>query len=102
MFGYRYIRPLTAPNGNEYTKETEQDMLDAIEAGDVILAPFVAPEGNKPGCGLAVSALMHSRRGQEPRGRLRLYQLADDGARAERRLGDPRLRPAFPSLDDDL
>ena len=58
MFGYRYIRPLTAPNGNEYTKETEQDMLDAIEAGDVILAPFVAPEGKKPGCGLAVSALI--------------------------------------------
>ncbi len=53
LFGYRYIRPLTAPNGNKYTKETEEDMLDAIEAGDVILAPFVAPEGNMPGCGLA-------------------------------------------------
>ena len=34
MFGYRYIRPLTAPNGNQYTTETEQDMLDAIDAGD--------------------------------------------------------------------
>jgi multiple sugar transport system substrate-binding protein len=58
IFGYRYIRPLTAPNGNTYTTETEQDMLDAIEAGDVILSPFVAPEGKKPGCGLAVSALV--------------------------------------------
>ncbi|MGD9146398.1 MAG: extracellular solute-binding protein [Anaerolineae bacterium] len=57
IFGYRYIRPLTAPNGNQYTTETEQDMLDAIEAGDVILAPFVAPEGQKPGCGLQVSVL---------------------------------------------
>jgi multiple sugar transport system substrate-binding protein len=58
IFGYRYIRPLTAPNGNTYTTETEQDMLDAIEAGDVILAPFIAAEGQKPGCGLAVSALV--------------------------------------------
>jgi multiple sugar transport system substrate-binding protein len=57
LFGYRYIRPLTAPNGNKYTTETEQDMLDAITAGDVVLSPFVAPEGKKPGCGLAVSAL---------------------------------------------
>lgn len=57
IFGYRYIRPLTAPNGNTYTTETEQDMLDAIEAGDVILSPFVAPEGKKPGCGLQVSVL---------------------------------------------
>ncbi len=57
LFGYRYIRPLTAPDGTKYTKETEEDMLDAIEAGDVILAPFVAPEGQKPGCGLAVHGL---------------------------------------------
>ena len=57
LFGYRYIRPLTAPDGTQYTKETEEDMLDAIEAGDVILSPFVAPEGQKPGCGLQVSAL---------------------------------------------
>ncbi|MFN2185828.1 MAG: ABC transporter substrate-binding protein, partial [Anaerolineae bacterium] len=58
IFGYRYIRPLTAPNGNTYTTETEQDMLDAIEAGDVILSPFIAAEGQKPGCGLALSALV--------------------------------------------
>jgi len=57
IFGYRYIRPLTAPDGTQYTTETEQDMLDAIEAGDVVLDPFVAPEGKKPGCGLQVSAL---------------------------------------------
>jgi multiple sugar transport system substrate-binding protein len=58
IFGYRYIRPLTAPNGNTYTTETEQDMLDAIEAGDVILSPFFAAEGQEPGCGLALSALV--------------------------------------------
>jgi multiple sugar transport system substrate-binding protein len=57
MFGYRYIRPLEAPNGNAYTTETEQDMLDAIDAGDVILTPFVASEGNEPGCGLSVQTL---------------------------------------------
>jgi multiple sugar transport system substrate-binding protein len=57
LFGYRYIRPLAAPNGNTYTKETEEDMLDAIAAGDVILSPFVAPEGNEPGCALVVEAL---------------------------------------------
>jgi multiple sugar transport system substrate-binding protein len=57
IFGYRYIRPLKAPNGNEYTKETEEDMLDAIEAGDVTLEPFIGANGNKPGCGLAVSSL---------------------------------------------
>ena len=57
IFGYRYIRPLTAPDGTQYTKETEEDMLDAIEAGDVVLEPFVAPEGQAPGCGLQVSAL---------------------------------------------
>jgi multiple sugar transport system substrate-binding protein len=32
-------------------------MLDAIAAGDVYLAPFIAPEGNKPGCALVVEAL---------------------------------------------
>ena len=55
LFGYRYVNPLTAPNGTEYTKGNEEDMLDAIAAGDVILAPFVAPEGETPGCGTAVS-----------------------------------------------
>jgi len=32
-------------------------MLDAIAAGDVILAPFPAAEGKMPGCGVAVSGL---------------------------------------------
>jgi multiple sugar transport system substrate-binding protein len=32
-------------------------MLDAIDAGDVILTPFVASEGNMPGCGLSVQTL---------------------------------------------
>ena len=55
LFGYRYINPLTAPSGTKYEKKTENDMFDAIAAGDVYLAPMVAPEGNKPGCGADIS-----------------------------------------------
>jgi multiple sugar transport system substrate-binding protein len=33
-------------------------MLDAITAGDVILAHFVAPEGHTPGCGTGMSAFV--------------------------------------------
>ena len=32
-------------------------MFDAINAGDIYLAPFPAPAGNKPGCGASVAAL---------------------------------------------
>lgn len=51
LFGYRYINPLTAPDGTEYNTGTSQDMLDAIEAGDVVLDHMFAPEGQTPGCG---------------------------------------------------
>jgi multiple sugar transport system substrate-binding protein len=51
LFGYRYINPLTAPDGTAYAKGNQDDMLDAIAAGDVILAPLFAPEGKTPGCG---------------------------------------------------
>ncbi len=51
LFGYRYINPLTAPDGTAYDKGNQEDMLDAIAAGDVILAPMFAPEGQTPGCG---------------------------------------------------
>lgn len=57
IFGYRYVNPLTAPSGKLYDKKNEQDMLDAITAGDVYIAPFFAAEGQKPGCNNAVSAL---------------------------------------------
>lgn len=57
LFGYRYINPLTAPSGKKYEKKTEQDMLDAIDAGDVILQPFPAGPGGVHGCGSGVSAL---------------------------------------------
>jgi multiple sugar transport system substrate-binding protein len=56
LFGYRYINPLTAPDGTKYEKKTEQDMLDAIAAGDVILRPMVAPEGKTPGCDIGAPA----------------------------------------------
>jgi len=52
LFGYRYLRPLTAPDGTTYDTQTEQDMLNAIDAGDVVLRPFAAPAGRKPSGGL--------------------------------------------------
>ena len=55
LFGYRYLNPLTAPSGTKYEKKNENDMFDAINAGDIYLAPHPAPEGNKPGCGGDVS-----------------------------------------------
>lgn len=57
LFGYRYINPLTAPSGKKYETKTEQDMLDAIAAGDVILRPMVAPAGKTPGCNLNTQGL---------------------------------------------
>lgn len=58
IFGYRYVNPLTAPSGTKYEKGNEEDMLDAIAAGEVVLAPFIAAEGQQPGCGTGVSAFM--------------------------------------------
>ncbi|WP_169239347.1 ABC transporter substrate-binding protein [Candidatus Roseilinea sp. NK_OTU-006] len=58
IFGYRYVNPLKAPNGKEYNKGNGEDMLDAITAGDVFIAPFFAPEGRKPGCGTGVSGFV--------------------------------------------
>jgi multiple sugar transport system substrate-binding protein len=49
------VNPLTAPNGTEYAKGNEEDMLDAIAAGDVFLSPFIAAEGHKPGCDISVT-----------------------------------------------
>ena len=57
IFGYRYVNPLTAPNGTVYGKGNEEDMLDAIAAGDVFLAPFLSVEGVPPGCGIGVASL---------------------------------------------
>ena len=57
LFGYRYIRPLTAPSGKKYETNTERDMLDAIAAGDVILRPMAAPAGQTPGCQVSAPGL---------------------------------------------
>ena len=57
LFGYRYVNPLTAPNGTAYDKGNSEDMLDAIAAGDVYLAPFLAAGGSEPGCGVDVAGL---------------------------------------------
>ena len=58
LFGYRYVNPLTAPSGKKYAKGNEQDMLDAIAAGDVYLTHFIAAAGQKPGCGISVAGLV--------------------------------------------
>lgn len=55
LFGYRYINPLTAPDGTKYEKGNENDMLDAIADGKVIMAPMFAPAGNTPGCNLVAT-----------------------------------------------
>ncbi len=55
LFGYRYVNPLTAPDGTAYDKGSAEDMLDAIAAGDVVLRPFPSVEGQKPGCGIDVA-----------------------------------------------
>ena len=68
LFGYRYVNPLTAPDGTAYEKGSSEDMLDAIAAGDVILAPFVSPEGNKPGCGIEVQGFGIPVGAQNPEG----------------------------------
>ncbi len=57
LFGYRYINPLTAPDGTKYDKGNEQDMIDAIEAGQVVLRPMFAPEGKTPGCNIDVQGV---------------------------------------------
>ncbi len=55
--GYRYLNPLTAPDGTEYGKGNEEDVLDAIAAGDLHLAPYFSVEGQKPGCDTQVAGL---------------------------------------------
>ena len=57
LFGYRYINPLTAPDGTEYSKGSADDMLDAIADGKVILAPMFTAEGETPGCGAGIQGL---------------------------------------------
>jgi multiple sugar transport system substrate-binding protein len=57
LFGYRYINPLTAPNGTAYDTGSADDMLNAIAAGDVVLDSMFAPEGQTPGCGTDIQGL---------------------------------------------
>ena len=40
LFGYRYLNPLTSPTGKKFEKKNENDFLDAVAAGDAMLAPF--------------------------------------------------------------
>lgn len=47
---YLYLNPLTAPDGTEFNTTSSQDMEDAVDAGQVAISPFVAPEGQTPGC----------------------------------------------------
>lgn len=47
---YLYLNPLYAPDGSVYDTISAQDMEDAVAAGDIAIAPFVAPAGLTPGC----------------------------------------------------
>ncbi len=58
LFGYRYVNPLTAPSGKKYDKGNAEDMLDAVDAGDVYLSPFLSANGHKPGCGIGVEGFV--------------------------------------------
>lgn len=58
LFGYRYVNPLTAPDGTAYDKGSAEDMLDAIAAGAVVLRPFLSVDGQKPGCGVDVAGFV--------------------------------------------
>jgi multiple sugar transport system substrate-binding protein len=58
LFGYRYVNPLTAPDGTAYDKGNSEDMLDAIAAGDVVLRPFLSVDGQQPGCGIDVAGFV--------------------------------------------
>ena len=57
LFGYRYINPLTAPDGTKYDLGNSDDMINAIAAGDVVMRPSFAPEGHTPGCNIDAQAL---------------------------------------------
>lgn len=57
LMGFRYINPLTAPDGTQFSTATEQDMYDAIAAGQVKLAPMFAPAGKTPGCNIDVQGI---------------------------------------------
>jgi spermidine/putrescine-binding protein len=58
IFGYRYINPLKSPSGKEYNTKSQKDMEDAINAGDIKLAPFFAPQGKQPSCNSAFSGYL--------------------------------------------
>jgi multiple sugar transport system substrate-binding protein len=58
VFGYRYVNPLKSPKGKEYNTKTEKDMTDAIDAGDIKLAPFFAPAGKQPSCHISASGFV--------------------------------------------
>ncbi len=57
LFGYRYLNPLTAPNGKQYAKGNAEDVPDAVAAGDMTLSPFLAAAGQKPGCNIGIAGL---------------------------------------------
>ncbi len=58
LFGYRYVNPLTAPSGKKYEKGNQEDMLDAIDAGDIYLTQSFSAEGVTPGCGNDVAGFV--------------------------------------------
>jgi multiple sugar transport system substrate-binding protein len=68
LFGYRYVNPLTAPDGTKYEKGNSEDMLDAIADGKVILRPWPHAEGQVSGCQNATAAFVIPVGAQNPEG----------------------------------
>ncbi|MBC8160121.1 MAG: extracellular solute-binding protein, partial [Roseiflexaceae bacterium] len=53
-----YLHPLTSPDGQVFDSNSPQDIEDAVAAGALGAAPFVAPEGQTPGCTLQLYGLV--------------------------------------------
>ncbi|HHJ06943.1 MAG TPA: extracellular solute-binding protein [Anaerolineae bacterium] len=56
--GYRYLNPLTAPNGKKYDTGSAEDVLNALASGDMYLSQYLAAEGQKPGCNTVVAGFV--------------------------------------------
>ncbi len=52
-----YLHPLTTPGGKAFKSNSPQDIEDAVSSGALKAAPFVAPKGKMPGCGLQIYGL---------------------------------------------
>ena len=78
LFGYRYVNPLTAPNGTKYETGSSEDMINAIEAGDVYLAPILRRRRPEARMRHRRAGIRDPHRSQKRGWRSRFHQLDDD------------------------